>query len=311
MKALRTDGRGTVAEHDEAPRPVSVEQRPDGVQIRLDAATCQRIGLRALPLVGAQLRDAVHGFGHLLDPAALAAPVYDYDATRAAFEVADSEYRRVQALHRGNVNASERDLEAARVAFERERAALASARARIAAVWGIQVAQREDLRALVDSLVARETAVARVDLPLGTTLSGQPMAGRLVAVANVNAAAIDATVLGEAADANPTIQGRGFLLLVERPPWPPGTAVDAWLTLPAEPRTGVVVPDSAVLQHGGSSMVYVQVDDGVFSGRAVRLEQRTKDGWFVIDGLAPGDSVVVSGAQQLLSTELGGATEGE
>jgi hypothetical protein len=58
-------------------------------------------------------------------------------------------------------------------------------------------------------------------------------------------------------------------------------------------------------------MAYVQVDEGVFSRRVVGLEQPTKDGWFVTDGLAPGESVVVSGAQQLLSTELGGATEGE
>jgi membrane fusion protein, multidrug efflux system len=298
-------------EHEETPRPVSVERRPDGAQVHLDAATRERIGLRVLLLAGIQLQGTVRGFGHLLDPAALATPVYDYEAARAAFEAADSEFRRVQGLHRGTSIASERDLEAARVAFERERAALASAHARVTALWGIQAAKRDDLSKLVESLIARETAVARIDLPLGTTVSIEPTAGRVVAVADRNATPIDATVLGPAADADPTIQGLGFLLLVERPPWPPGTALDGWITVPAEPRIGVVVPESAILRHQGASMVYVETDDGVFSRRAVRLEQPTSGGWFVAEGLAPGNVVVVGGAQQLLSTELGGVGEEE
>lgn len=311
VKVLRTGDRLEVREHDDAAAAVSVQRGPEGAHVQLDAATRERIGLQVLPLVSVELPDAVRGFGRLLDPMVLATPVYDYEATRAAFEAADREYRRVQTLHRGNINASERDLEAARVAFERERAALRSARARITSLWGSQAVERDDLPALAQSLVAREAAVARIDLPLGTTVSGQPTVGHVVALASVNARPIDATVLGVAADTDPTIQGRGFLLLVEHPPWPPGTALDGWLTVPAEPRTGVVVPDSAVLRHGGSSMVYVQTGDGVFSRRVVHLEHPTTDGWFVTDGLAAGESVVITGAQQLLSTELGGATEEE
>jgi hypothetical protein len=311
LKILRTGSRVEVREHSDAAAAVSVQRGPDGAHVQLDATTRDRIGLQVRPLVSVDLPDSVRGFGRLLDPTALATPVYDYEATRAAFEVADREYRRVQALHRGNINASERDVEAARVAFERERAALQSARARIASLWGSHAVERDDLPALAQSLVSRQVGMARIDLPLGATVSGEPTVGHLLALASVDASPTDAKVLGAAADADPTIQGRGFLLLVEHPPWPPGTALDGWLTVPAAPRAGVVVPNSAVLRHGGSSMVYVQTGDGVFSRRVVHLEHPTTEGWFVTDGIAAGESVVVSGAQQLLSTELGGATEEE
>jgi hypothetical protein len=249
----------------------------------------------------------VRGFGRLLDPTTLVTPLYDYDATRAAFDAADREYRRVQTLHAGNVNASERDVEAARTALERDRAAMWTAQSRVTSVWGSQALARRDLPSLAQSLVTREAGVARIDLPLGTTLSGEPTTGRLVALANARSSPVEATVLGMAADSDPTIQGRGFLLLVEHAPWPPGTALDGWLTVPGPARTGVDVPSSAVLRYGTASYVYVQTDDMTFARRAVHLDQPTKDGWFVADSLAAGESLVVTGAQQLLSTELGGA----
>jgi hypothetical protein len=102
-------------------------------------------------------------------------PVDEREAARAAFEAADREYRRVQTLQRGNSNASQRDLEVARAAFERDRAAFRAAEARLVSVWGREAEERRDLSVLVQSLVAREAAVARIDLPLGAVLSGRPL----------------------------------------------------------------------------------------------------------------------------------------
>src|SRR5262249_61601036 len=160
--------------------------------------------------------DVVLGFGRVLEPSALAAPVDEREAARAAFDAADREYRRVQTLQRGNSNASERDLEAARAAFERDRAAFRAAEARLVSVGGREAEERRALSALVQSLVAREVAVARIDLPLGTVLSGRPTAGRVAALADAGPTPVEATLLGIAPDVDPTTQGRGFLLLIER-----------------------------------------------------------------------------------------------
>ena len=57
--------------------------------------------------------------------------------------------------------------------------------------------------------------------------------------------------------------------------------------------------------------MYVQTTDEAFSRREIRLNRPTRDGWFVASGLAAGERVVVTGAQQLLSAELAGSTAAE
>src|SRR5262249_37491035 len=144
------------SEPGDARTVVEVQRGPEGVTIRLDGATRERIGLEVTPLAAVTLPDVVRGFGRLLEPSALAAPVDEREAARAAFEAADREYRRVQTLQRGNSNASERDVEAARAAFERDRAAFRAAEARLVSVWGREAEERRDMSALVQSLIARD-----------------------------------------------------------------------------------------------------------------------------------------------------------
>src|SRR5262245_2071428 len=189
----RPGGEPQHGEHVEASTTTAVRQAPEGLTIRLDASTRERIGLQVTSLAAVELPDVVQGFGRLLEPSALAAPVDDREAARAVFEAADSEYRRVQTLQRGNSNASQRDLEAARAALERDRAAFRAAEARLVSVWGREAEGRRDLSALVQSLVARDTAVARIDLPLGVALSGRPTTGRLAAPVDGHTASVEAT----------------------------------------------------------------------------------------------------------------------
>lgn len=283
---------------------------PDAGTVRLDAATRERVGLGVAPLGAGRVQPAVRGFGHVLDPALLAQPVYDLDAARVAADAAGREYERTRRLARANANASRRDLENARAASAQAQAALRMAQARLVATWGPQASRREDLLALVRTLVAREAVLARIDLPLGTPVGEAPATGRLRPLAEPGAGPLDASVLGAAPDVDPTVQGRGFLLLAPHASWTPGTAVDGWLQLPGAPRAGVVVPASALVRHAGATWVYVQTGDGVFARRRAHPELPLDGGWFVADaGLAPGDPVVVTGAQTLLSTELGGTAE--
>jgi hypothetical protein len=303
------EGEPPRGEPGEASTAVEVQRGPEGVTIRLDAATRERIGLQVSPVAAVELPDVVRGFGRVLEPSALAASVDEREAARAAFEAADRDYRRIQTLQRGNFNASLRDLEAARAAFERDRAAFRAAEARLVSVWGREAQERRDLSALVQSLVAREAAVARIDLPLGTVLSGRPTTAHVAALVDADAAPVEAAILGAAPDTDPTTQGRGFLLLIERPAWPPGTTLTGWLAVPGSTQAGVDVPSAAVLRHAGRAFAYVQTADETFARREVRLDRPTRDGWFVAGGLAAGERVVVTGAQQLLSAELASPTE--
>jgi len=56
------------------------------------------------------------------------------------------------------------------------------------------------------------------------------------------------------------------------------------------------VPASAVVEHGGSQLVYVQTMAGMFDGRVVQLGPRTGSVYPVVQGLEAGEQVVSTGA---------------
>jgi Cu(I)/Ag(I) efflux system membrane fusion protein len=56
------------------------------------------------------------------------------------------------------------------------------------------------------------------------------------------------------------------------------------------------VPESAVIDTGGRTVVYVEVGPGVYEGRAVILGPRMGDRFPVLEGLAPGEKVADRGA---------------
>jgi hypothetical protein len=68
--------------------------------------------------------------------------------------------------------------------------------------------------------------------------------------------------------------------------------------------TGVVVPERAVVWHAGRPWVYVREPDNVFARTPVSTRRLVPGGWLNTEGLSPGQEVVVTGAQLLLSEEL-------
>jgi membrane fusion protein, copper/silver efflux system len=64
----------------------------------------------------------------------------------------------------------------------------------------------------------------------------------------------------------------------------------------ATPDRVMSVPESAVVDTGTKTIVYVEASPGVFEGRAVVLGARSGDSFPVLDGLAPGDRIAAAGA---------------
>jgi multidrug efflux pump subunit AcrA (membrane-fusion protein) len=94
------------------------------------------------------------------------------------------------------------------------------------------------------------------------------------------------------------------------PELPFGTAAEADVLLPGEQRA-VVVPTTALLDDGGVTVAYVQLEGESFARREVRLRSRQGD-TAAIDGVRTGERLVTRGGQairraSLLST---GAPEG-
>jgi biotin carboxyl carrier protein len=125
---------------------------------------------------------------------------------------------------------------------------------------------------------------------------------------------LTARLIGPAAEADPLTRRPAFLYRAERA-WPgaaPGSPVGALVSTGGEALAGALVPDRAVVQWEGIAWAYRAGGNGRFERRPVPVDRPVPNGWVVTGSLSPGDTVVVTGAQELLSEEFrAGVTVGD
>jgi len=90
----------------------------------------------------------------------------------------------------------------------------------------------------------------------------------------------------------------------------PGVFVEGSLAH-GEPRMAAAVPVSAVINVGGSDVVFVEVGDGAFESRPVVLGVFDGTDHEVVEGVKVGDRIATGGVFLLKSTMLGGDGEGD
>ncbi|MEI7729502.1 MAG: hypothetical protein WCO56_08010 [Verrucomicrobiota bacterium] len=272
--------------------------------LKLDAAAQARSGLQVAALTVAQLKPEVKTFGRVLDPAPLAAMVSELAVIENAMQAALKEQERLRRLAQDQ-NASARAIEAAETTVQQSRLQIAAIQERIALAWGKAVASRSDLSAFIRQLIQQTTVLVRLDLPLGSAISGQPLSAQ-VAPLSAEDSRLEARFLSAVTSADPLTQGQGFMFQTDpgQISLPPGCAVVGWMTIPGQSETGVLVPREALIRHEGENFVYVQTGAETFERVEVVVKRFTDRGAFVIKDIKTGDKVVVAGAQQLLSEEL-------
>ncbi|HEX2219376.1 MAG TPA: hypothetical protein VHG35_11280 [Gemmatimonadales bacterium] len=116
---------------------------------------------------------------------------------------------------------------------------------------------------------------------------------------------VQAALIGPAAEADPLTRRPAYLYRSRRR-WAgavPGTPVTA-LVPDGERTEGVLVPDDAVVQWEGLAWVYVSRGPGEFARVRMPTDQPVPGGWIARAPLEEGDSVVVTGVQELLSEEF-------
>lgn len=271
-----------------------------GAVVTLDAKTQQLIGLQTAPLAAATQAPGIKAYGRVLDSAALVILQNEMVAARAALQASQREYERVKTLSAQD-NASARLLDTAEAGMKHDQIALATAEAQLVAATGKTVA--DEPPDFFQALARQENILVRLDLPAGETPAATPTAAQLTLPGTEPP--VTADFLCRAATTDPQVQGAGFLFLVTNIPaaLTPGLAVTGILLLPGAPANGVVVPDAAVVRSDERAWVYTQTSETNFARREIILNQPVNDGWFVTNGVAAGEKVVVTGAQTLLSEE--------
>jgi hypothetical protein len=265
------------------------------------------LGILVRKVESIQMKPELKGFGRVLDPLALAAQALELATAQAAYAASSNELARSKTLE-GQGNASARALQTAEAAAVHDRLALQAAQDRLALAWGKALADQKDLPALVGSLNRLETAMIRIDLPAGEALPPTPISGRIYGMSGQSC---EAEFLGAAPAVEAQIPGRGFIFLSKQSGGrlAIGEAVTGYLQVPGEAVAGVIIPRDAVIRTEGAGWVYVVNAAGdAFTRTEVSLDHPTETGWFVTKGVAAGNYLVVTAAQQLLSIELKGQT---
>ncbi len=117
---------------------------------------------------------------------------------------------------------------------------------------------------------------------------------------------VSAHLVGPASEADPLTRREAWLYRAEVG-WPgarPGNAIIALVPDPRGGRGEVLVPLGAVVQWESLAWVFVQHGRGHFVRTRVPTDHPTPGGWLVRDGVTARDTVVVRGAEQLLSEEF-------
>ncbi len=171
--------------------------------------------------------------------------------------------------------------------------------------WGAVLAEwliGEQVPALT-RLVDGDEVMLLVVLPRGETL---PVSGSSAWVSTLQDGAEQrvAQFVSSAPYTDPLAQGESYFYRTDAHGLRAGMRAEAHVVTSAASTSGVLIPDSAVVWALGEAWAYLALDDSHFARIGVATDIELADGWFVAEGLAAGERIVVIGAQTLYAEEF-------
>lgn len=288
----------------------------DGVTVvMLDTATQTQSDIRTEPLSAASYRAETAAYGTVLDLQPLidlrtryASAQANADAARAMAAASRQEYQRSRLLYQDNQNLALKTYQATHAAYQSDQA---KADATALNTQNIQAAARQQFGATLSRwaldphspeltrLLNRQEVLLRVTLPLD---DGRAAPAQIQISAN-NDRRLPAYLVSPSSQSDPAIQGSAFIYRAAAP-LAVGTNIAAYLPTSKQSTHGTLIPARAIVWYGGQRWAYKQIDAAHFGRYPVAQRSPMQGGFFVTQGFKPGERVVVSGAQLLLSEEL-------
>jgi RND family efflux transporter MFP subunit len=260
----------------------------------------------------------------------LASARAEVDAAKASVTSATKEASRLKSLNANDQNVSDKAVEEAEAQLAAQQARLKSAQASVkllaaplqvdsgvgpgplqvrksGQITEIAAQPGETVQAGQPLLrVSRfDHLLARLHVPPGQSVPASPSRATIYLADNPDVA-LAAHRVALAGSIDPKYPGQTWLfrLAPGKAPLRPGQAVTAHIPVTGQRVTGVSIPSSAILRYEGETWVYVERAAGEFVRRVAHLEEPGKEGWIARSGFAPGERIVIAGAQSLLSEQL-------
>lgn len=283
--------------------------------ITLDASTQQRMGLATAILPSAKARAEEMASATILAAQELLTLRNNYVAAQsqlqkaqASASVSEQEYQRLKNLYEKNQDASQKSVQAAQGVFRSDLASLSAAQHDLAlqkfAVqqnWGPAIAGWiADGSKELDQVLSQNLLLVQVTLPPEKAFHTP----RRILLSTAAGELVAARYISPLPRTSPLIQRASLLYAIPfRPSLAPGMNLVA--RLPEGPaRHGLIVPYSAIIWQQGQAWAYLQVNATQFTRRQVSTDTPLSNGYFITSGFKPGDRILVSGAQFLLSEEF-------
>jgi hypothetical protein len=231
----------------------------------------------------------------------------EIEKARVAAQASESESKRLITLNQGGPNVSDKAVETARAAADGDAAVLRNAQQALGVLkdsmqlhWGLTVASwLENGSPKFDELISQNAYLVQVTATRDV-VSKAPAEAMLLLAGNNH---VSAHLVERLPQLDPRLQAPGYLYLAPaHSGLIPGMNVMVSLTSGPE-RSGVVLPNSAVVWWQGRAWAYLEQSPGKFGREQVSTANPTSAGWFLSEGIPPGARVVTAGAQTLLSEE--------
>jgi hypothetical protein len=293
--------------------------------VRLGAAQVRDAGLKVEPLRAVALQPETTAYGKVLDVQPLLELRVRHRTARAeaevaaaALELARSNRERLSYLHREEIIAS-RELVQAEAQWQADRAKADAARRLLDEIrrealqaWGAELARLalDGDAALFEDLLSHRRALLLIALPNGYAMPDGP-APLYVGREPERSRAARAEPISPATKTDELVQGETWFYHAADPRLRSGMRVQVWAPLAGDKLAGVAIPLTAVIWQGGKPWVYRELGEGSYVRAEVADHRDYAGGWFVARGFEPGERIVVTGGQTLLSEEFRGGIPDE
>ena len=312
-------GRAEFAKEKEREAPVKAPSRVSVANgepvVTLDKATQTSSGITVVALKLNTYRQEQQAYATILQAQDLADARNSYataqaqlDKAQTSLEVAHQEYQRLDQLHNDDHNVSDKVFQAGLAAMKTEQANVRAAQTTVQSNAS-SVTQRYGATIaawLVADTPAFERLLQQQDVLVQVTLPADApdvTPAKAIRIQTSDRTFVTASLVSRSPRVDARIQGIGFFYLASAKTLLPGMNVLAYLPANAEIR-GVIVPHSAVVWWQGKAWVYAKKDETHFVRREIPSDQPLENGFVVRNGLMPNATIVIGGAQLLLSEEF-------
>jgi len=297
--AKEADTKGAGAKEGEA-------KKEESRQVELTPEQAAKLGIATTPVQSARYAGTAEGFGAILSHDLVAQAAAELHTSVAASRLSDAALARAKrladtpgALGADVVENAERQQAA-------DQSAVQLARRKLTSLLGVAFPLRDGADSELERLADGSHKLARITFPVDAVLQGMPKVLRVSSIDAAGGTAWNAHTVW-AAPQDPSLPGRSMFAILTESTLAEGARVRAQAESDAA-ILGAVVPEPAVVVADGLYWCYVKKDEDVYQRVAIDTSRPLGEGYFVGDGIAPGQEVVTAGAGSLLARELNAST---